>query len=186
MALFLFDKKDRCVINPEVLKMTSYLKKVTRDEFYYLVLAYDYDSVYHQFPEEDRKLKAYRQVFRSNSKEDIEANNPTLAAAAEEYKSLQYDPMKAIRSSYIEKLVLLNKDLIQEKDMKKLQAIDKTIDIFEKRLEGIQKKINKAANSDLNIKGKRKLTFIEEWQLNQAAYNRDKNNGLESYEEVLS
>lgn len=185
MSLFLFDKKDRCVVNPDALKLTVYLKKVSNDQFYYLVLAYDHDSPYHQYPEDDRKLKARRQVFKTGSMDDIEAADPILAEAAKEYQALQYDPIKAIRSSYIEKLVDLNKKLMQETDMSALQRIDKTIEVFEKRLEKIQDKLNKAAQEN-NIKGKRKLTFIEEWQANQAAYNRDKNNGSETFEEVLN
>lgn len=173
MSIFLFDKKERCVVNPDALKLTTYLKKISKDEFYYIVLAYDYESPYHQLPEDDRKLKARRQVFKSGGGDDIETGNKNLIEAVQEYKSLQYDPQREILNNYIKRIKALNNDFLQETNMDKLVKLDKTIALIQKRAEDIQQKINKSL-ANIEVKGKRKLNYIELWQVNQVEFKRDK------------
>lgn len=184
MSIFLFDKKERCVVNPDALKLTTYLKKISKDEFYYIVLAYDYESPYHQLPEDDRKLKARRQVFKSGGGDDIETGNENLIQAVREYKSLQYDPQREILNNYIDRIKKLNNEFLNETNMDKLVKLDKTIALIQKRAEDMQQKINKSLSS-MEVKGKRKLNYIEIWQANQVEFKRDQQNN-EIFDQKLS
>ena len=172
MELITIDEVKGIVLHPQAFKLTTHLCKVKIDQLKYIHLAYDYNSVFKQFPPADKKRKAKIKVYGEKSKYDPEKDDK-LVKAIEEYKALQYDPEMQILETYSEKLSNLNYSFSQEKDEKKMLIIMQTIEKINVAAKQLQQQIN-ADKATLILKGGGELTFIEQWQLNQLKYKKEK------------
>jgi len=88
--LFYVDTKNNAVLHPEVVKLCPSFSALSEKEILYVVLFADYNSIYKQFPEHERKRKAMWHAFDENEYELIES--PRILDAVQDYTSLQYSP----------------------------------------------------------------------------------------------
>jgi len=57
--LFYADLKNNILLHPDVVKLSPELGLLSKDEFLFVILAYDYNSIFRQFPERQGFLKLY-------------------------------------------------------------------------------------------------------------------------------
>jgi len=166
--LFRFDRKNKVAIHKDAIKLCFHLKKISSDELYYIILAYDYRSKFNQWSIEERRKRACIEAFPGGKWEDVEAK---IADAIEEYKSFQYDHRRATRDVYMTKKKRLENQLLSELNPRVINDIDKSIQVLEKRIEDIQHDID-ASDNELELRGG-KPTYIEDWQRRQVNYMKD-------------
>jgi len=169
--LIKFDPRSKeVVLHPEALKLSPVFKKVKPKDLRYIHLAYDYNSIFHQFTEKDRKNKAKFATY-GNIDYDPE-DNQHMKDAIEEYKSLQYDHRKEMLRVYQEKIMQLTFKLMDENSESKMLSIQKTISALDKELVDLDKAIQEGERK-LILKGGGGLTLVEDWQKNKAKRLRD-------------
>jgi hypothetical protein len=166
-TLFAFDKSEKVILNPDAIKLAPGLKKLKSAELLFVVLAYDYESPYHQFDEGERILKAKRTAFGS-ADEDI-SKNKVLEKGIEEYKSLQFNVERENQLSYQAKIAQLRLQLYDSFEAKKIKEITQTIEYLNDEINKIQEKLDLDATTSFTSAGE-SITFIERWQLNQKKY----------------
>jgi len=169
--LFKTQRRNKLVLHPDAIKLTTHLKKLSSDEVYYTILAYDYYSKYHQYPLRDRKLRAEREIFGAEAK-NIEEGNKKLKDAIEEYKSLQYDYRRELVNTYQEKIELNRAELISASSL----AVKKLLDanrMLDAEINKLQHEIDKNEEA-LELQGGGRISFIEEWRENRKKYQRNK------------
>ena len=161
MLLFQFNKKDKCVLHPEALKLTRHIKKLSDEQFLYVVLAYDYKSKFRLYPASDRRRLALREVWGESS--TIPENDVKVEKAIEEYNILQFDFKRDLCDKYMEKIRLLQDQLILENDPAKINKIDGAIKTLEIRTVDIQREIDKDESTE-ELRAGAEASFIELWQ----------------------
>ena len=67
--LFYSDIKNNIVLHPDCVKLSPELGLLSDKEILFIILAFDYNSIYRQFPERQRVSKAIWHVFGDNKPE---------------------------------------------------------------------------------------------------------------------
>lgn len=161
-TLFYLNSKNTAVLHDECYKLCPDLRMVTKDEILYIILAYDYKSPFHQFPEEDRVLKARRQVWGNDASGDPERKK-TVQKAIQAYMSIQYDHRRETIKKYRNKQRLIENQLIHEESATKIKGYIDTINILEKNCTDLQQKID-FDEQQAELKGGGKKSLIEQMQ----------------------
>lgn len=65
--LFYSDIKNNIVLHPDCVKLSPELGLLNDKEILFIILAFDYNSIYRQFPERQRVSKAIWHVFGDNN-----------------------------------------------------------------------------------------------------------------------
>jgi len=169
--LFSIAKNNKVILRPECVKLCTEFSFLTEKEMLCVILAYDYWSIYRQFPEDERQRRARAHVFGNESEKIF--LQPKIQRAVEAYKSLQYDPRREQIASYERKLTMLNAiiDTVTEDELKKLKDVITTSKDIRKAIEEIQVELyheeeNSVTETDENIK----LSFLEKLQNNKNRY----------------
>lgn len=170
--LFVFDKKNNVVLNPEAAKLTQHLGSLTPMELALVVLIHDYHSPLHQFDLAERTRRACRRVYLTQQIPDG-IDRGLLEKAAEEYQSLQYDVRRETVKVYQSKIASMQDALIIEQNDKKIQGYMATIKTLQNEIKNIQEELNRSDEERL-IVGAGKLTFLEDWKENQKQFKRDR------------
>ena len=91
--LFYADVKNNKVLHPDVVKLSPELALLSSEEVLFIILAYDYNSIYRQFPEKQRVSKAIWHVYNDSVPNLLneEKRPQRIKSAIEAYKSLQYN-----------------------------------------------------------------------------------------------
>jgi len=173
--LFLIDKKNNTILHPDAIKLCPRLSIIEKQELLFIILAYDYRSPYHQFPEEERIRKSIRQIFGNDNSEVI--NNKKVQEAIEEYRSLQYDHRRETIIQYQKKISELNDQLSEENDVRKIKSIDDAIERLSDRCEKIQLQVDTSDEAELRGGGEK--SFLEKWQENRKVFIETKNHKKE-------
>jgi hypothetical protein len=169
--LFKIDAQSGLLLHPEVIPLTEHLKKLDRKAIVFIVLAYDYESPYKQFPEQERIKKAKLRIYGSTV---VNFDNEKLVEAGiEEYRSLQYNVYHEAIRTYTQKIENINILIGNEIDPNKLQNYMNAQDKLEERIDKTWERLNKS-EEEMRMKGDAKLSLIEKWQLNRAAFLKDK------------
>lgn len=166
-TLFQLDKENSAILHPECAKLCPELKKLTKDELLFVILAYDYKSPYHSFPEDERIRKAERQVW--SNKDEKYSSSVRVKNAIGAYRSLQYDTRRETIRNYREKIVSLNKQLMEETSPTKIKTIADTIKLLESEAEKTQESVDKT-ELDYHLRGGGKKSLIEEMQENRELF----------------
>lgn len=171
--IFQLNSKGTVVLHNDAYKLCPELKNLTEEELLYVILAYDYKSPYHNFPEEERIRKAKRQIWKTKDYEfeDVEY----IDNAIEFYKSLQYDIDQEILRNYQEKIDQLNARLQKTDANAEIKSIISVIDIMEKKIADIQEKLDKDNEININLKGNIKLSLLERMQRSRELYEKRRN-----------
>ena len=180
--LFRIDKAEKIILDKDVVKLCPNLKKLDDLKLLYIILAYDYYSPFHRFPEEERIRKAKLYVW-NDSNLDI-SKDKLFTKCIEDYKGLQYDVKRETMMLYEEKIVQMNNELMVEMIPRKIKELDDAIERLAMRRQKMQEEIDMDEEASRIIQGVGKLSMIEKYQENmrkkkQSQYNRSQSNGVE-------
>lgn len=166
------DVKNNIVLHPDVVKLSPELGLLSDKEVLFIVLAYDYNSLYRQFPERQRLSKAIWHVWQDNKPEILDENKRSkrLNIAIEIYKSLQYNRNIELVEMYNKKIDELINLLDVEKSNSGIKNAMDSIDKFRKAIKEIEMEIVEEKLMDGELKGNVKLSWLEKMQQNRKMY----------------
>lgn len=166
------DLKNNIVLHPDVLKLSPELGLLDNKEVLFIVLAYDYNSIFRQFPERQRVSKAIWAVYQDNVPELLneEKRSQRIKSAIEAYKSLQYNRNIELVEMYNKKIDELIKLLEAETSNTGIKNAMDSIDKFRKAIRSIEEEIVEEKLIDGELKGNVKMSWIEKMQSNQKMY----------------
>lgn len=172
--LFYIDQKNNKVLHPDVVRLEPQLALLTDKEILFLILAYDYNSIYRQFPERQRVSKAIWHVWQDNKPEllpdNIDKRPKRISAAIEAYISLQYNRNIELVELYNRKIDEQMNILAEEKSVTGTKNASDNIDRFRKLIRAIEAEIVEEKLMDGELKGKTELSFLEKMKSNQKMY----------------
>lgn len=175
MSVFKIDKNFETVLNPDAIKLVPELSALTQDELMYVILVADYaDGPYRKKPLEERMLMARKRVY---GKDDKKLNSQKISLAIEAYKSLVFDIRRETIDIYNGKIRMLQKETLQQNTtFARMKEIDSTISFMMDRISNINHDLDIEEGEEIELKGKKKLSYLEQWQRNQKLYHEYKNN----------
>tara|TARA_R110000822_G_scaffold67329_1_gene164018 strand:+ start:6795 stop:7316 length:522 start_codon:yes stop_codon:yes gene_type:complete len=164
--------KNNIVLHPDCVKLSPELGLLTDKEVLFIILAYDYNSIYRQFPERQRVSKAIFHVWQDNKPELLnEDKRPKrISAAIEAYKSLQYNRNIELVEMYNKKIDELLNILDNDNSTTGIKNAMDSIDKFRKAIKGIEAEIIEQKLMEGELKGQTRLSFIEQKKSNQKMY----------------
>jgi len=157
------------ILRPECLKLCEELRVLDHQEVAAVIYAYDYHSMFKQYPEQDRKRKALVKVYGTSEKDIFESAK--IKAAVEAYMSLQYNPKIELIATYQESISSLGKQLRDAKDEKEYSRITKSIETCRKYLKELDGEVYEDAVKEGVVMGGANLSYLEIVQKNQTLYN---------------
>lgn len=168
--LFYIDKYDNKILRPECLKLCEELRVLSNEEVAAIIYAYDYHSIYRQFPEMDRKRKAAIKVYGTDKSEVFD--NPKIQAAIEAYMSLQYNPKIELIKTYQRSVRSLQSQLDKSSDDEKdINRILKSIDLLNKNINQLDNEVSDDIAKEGVVMGGSKLSYLETLQENKSLYD---------------
>lgn len=170
--LFYADLKNNILLHPDVVKLSPELGLLSKDEVLFVILAYDYNSIFRQFPERQRVSKAIWHVWQDNKPEILdETRRPKrLQIAIERYKALQYNRNIELVEMYNKKIDDLLKLLEADNSATGIKNNMDSIDKFRKAIRAIESEIAEEKLMDGELKGATRLSFLEKMQQNEKMY----------------
>lgn len=169
MAVFKMDKNFEIVLNPEAVKLVPELKSLSPDELRYVILVADYvDGPFRKKPLEERKAMARKTVY-GDSKKNPETER--LRYGMEAYRSLVFDIRRETVDIYKGKISKLQKETIApDTTFGRMKEIDSTITFLQDRVTAIEHDLDIEEGDNVELKGQKKLSYLEEWQRRQREY----------------
>lgn len=159
LTLFKVDSKKKIVLDRAALKLSPELDNINQEQVLYIVLAYDYKSKFHQFPDKQRKQKACYEVYAHIDFEKVE-KGVVMQRAIDKYMGLQYDPRRELMRSYMAKLDQFNDMITATTEPKEIESYLKTINTLESAISSLQSKINESDEKQ-TMEGGGTLSFLE-------------------------
>lgn len=163
--LFYIDTRNNTVLHPEVVKLCPSFQTLSEKEILFIVLAYDYCSIYKQFPEHERKRKAMFHAFEDN--EDDLINSPRIKMAIQDYMSLQYNPNIEAARVFQQKADKILLQLQADDAPSSIIKLDGAFETMQKRIRALETEVDDKTISDGVIKGKMTLSYLEKLMSNQ-------------------
>lgn len=170
--LFYCDIKNNIILHPDVVKLSPELGLLTEQEVLFIVLCYDYNSIYRQFPERQRVSKAIWHVWQDNQPNILneEKRPQNIKNAIESYKSLQYNRNIELVEMYNRKIDELLRILEEDNSTNGIKNAMDGIDRFRKAIRLIESEIVDEKLIDGELKGNVKRSWLEALQSNQKMY----------------
>lgn len=170
--LFYCDTKNNIVLHPDVVKLSPELGLLTDKETLFIILAYDYNSIYRQFPERQRVSKAIWHVYNDNVPNLLdETKRPyKIKVAIEAYKSLQYNRNNELIEMYNKKIDELLRILEADNSTNGIKNNMDSIDKFRKAIRTIESEVIDEKLIDGELKGNVKTSWLERLHQNQKMY----------------
>lgn len=169
MAVFKVDANWEIILNPQAVRLVPELRGLNKDELRYVILTTDYvDSPLRKKPLYERRIVAERMVY-GDSKKQIETEKVKIAI--EGYKSLIFDIRRETIDIYNTKIRILQKEsLSHDVSFARMKEIDQTISFMQDRVENMQRQLDIEESENIDLKGGKKLSYIEIWQRKQQEY----------------
>lgn len=164
--LFYVDEKNSCLLRPECYKLCPELSVLSEKDVLFIVMAFDYHSIYRQFPEHERIRKAMFHVYEKYDPSMLQ--NTSIKLGIEAYKSLQYD-RKIDFAERLNKKIDRMLDLIDEDD-KDVTKRAKEVNDVRIIINGLENEISNAVVSKGQLRGDSELSWLEELQSNKKYY----------------
>lgn len=170
MSVFKVDSNFKIVANTDAVKLVPELAYMTQEELLYIILVIDYEeSPYRNKPFDERQRIAARRVFKKDWDPSIETKR--IKWGMKVYKGLIFDIRRETIDEYKNKIKKLHRELLRDDvPINKIKDIDRSIQFLEDRVENMQKNVRLDEEKEIQIKGKKSLSFIEKWQKNQQQY----------------
>lgn len=171
VCLFTINKKGTAILRKEALAICPEFAYLTENELLCIILAYDYYSIYRQFPEDERRRRARAHVFAENNENFFDS--PKIQKAIELYKSLQYDHRRNQIIAYKRRLqnldVLL--ETIAEDDLKKLKDVISSSKELRSAIKELEHELLVEEEEGVQETNENtKLSFLEKLQSNKDRY----------------
>ncbi len=158
--LFYLDEKNVCLLRPECYKLSPELSTLDEKDVLFICMAYDYHSLYRQFPEHERIRKAMFHVYDKYDPKILE--KPSIKLAIEAYKALQYDPKIELARRYQKKIDHLLDILDTDDNATAIQKNTTAIDILRKNIMGLENEVADSITNKGQVKGGQDLSWLEE------------------------
>jgi len=173
MPVFKVDKNWKIILNPEAAKLLPELSSLSEDWLLYVILVADYcDGPYRKKPFEERRSLAIKRVFGNK---DINVDKKEILNAIDSYKSLVFDIRRETLDVYKEKVRVYHKEtLAPNMDFKRIKELDQAIQFLEERITKIETSLETDDIQEMELKGQKKLSYIELWQIRQKEYRKFK------------
>jgi hypothetical protein len=114
---------------------------------------------------------------RVYGKNDVKLNDKKIAMAVDAYKSLVFDIRRETIDIYNSKIRTLQKETLQQNTtFSRMKEIDSTISFMMDRISNINHELDIEDGEEIELKGKKKMSYLEIWQRNQKMYHEYKNN----------
>lgn len=171
-AIIKISKDGKSIVNKDALILEPNLKNVTEGDLIYIALAYDYEnSLFRKLPTDQMKEKAIEYAYGKNYKKNPE-DFIKIKAAIESFKALNYNELDEELRVYKDNHKKLLNELRNGSDLsqQRLTAIANSMKYYRSEIERIEKQKN-IDEELLEIKGGKKLSWIEIWQRNRDKYN---------------
>jgi len=168
-VLFNIDKKGSVVFINEAMDLSPELRFLNPAERLFLVLAYDYYSIYRQFPQHEKVIKALNHVH-SVLNEIINTGTQKMLIAIECYKALQYDIRREQVTVYKAKLQQLDMDLQQASSSSSIKNIMDSKSLLKKAINEMEMEIETDLEVERSTKGGGTLSFLEKLKENKEQY----------------
>lgn len=167
--LFYTDKKGKVVLHKEVYDFVPEFKKLDEKEMLYVILSTDYFALFHQYPPNERKLKAKRWVY-GNDKINFDTNHKIIEAI-KLYSRIQYDEKRHSINVFLEKKskleIAFQNEENPEKSTKYLDALQNVQKVIDRYKSEITIDLQTAAI----LKGGKKKSLIEVMASNGKLYD---------------
>lgn len=175
--LFYIDEKNKAVLHKECVQLCPELRTLDEKELLFIILSYDYNSPYKQFPERQRLAKAVWHVFEDNDPKLIDEDKQParIKKAIEAYKSLQYNRDHDLIAVYQKKIEMAQQEISQEDSSVRLKALREIIAGFRKDIKEIENEVIESSILEFELKGDKKLSLLETFQSNIKNYNAIRN-----------
>lgn len=167
--LFYIDERQMVCLHPEVVKLCESFRTLNDKEICYIVLAFDYNSKYRQFPEHERKRKAMWEAFGDNETDLIESHR--ILTAVNDYISLQYNPKIEVARSYQKKIDKFLMQLEHDESPSNVKKITDAISSLRENIAALEKEVDMSVQREGVIKGKMQLSYLEKCMSNMKNYN---------------
>jgi hypothetical protein len=178
MTVFQLDRNFKIILNPEAVKLVPELRSLDEKELEYVILVVDYiDSPFRKKGVDERKLMAKRKVY-GDTKKNVETKK--LINAMDGYKSLVFDIRRETIDVYKKKIKRLQRETLTESDdynleLRRLKGINESIDFLQGRIIKMERDLDAdEKESNMVLKGNRRLSYIEIWQERQKRYSEYK------------
>lgn len=173
MAVFKVDKNFEIILNIDAVKLVPELSGLDQDELKYVILVVDYvDGPYRKKPLEERRLMAKKNVYK---KTDVKSETPKVIIGMEAYKNLVFDIRRETVDIFHGRIRDLQKETIQSTTtFARLKEIDQTITFMTDRITKINHELDIEEEEEIELKGKKKLSYLEQWQRNQKNFREYK------------
>ncbi len=171
--LFFADVKNKIILHPDCASLCPELSLLSEKEILFIILAFDYNSIYRQFPERQRLSKAIWHVFEDNVPEllDEDKRKKRIKDGIEAYKSLQYNRNIELVEMYnrkIDELILL---LEVDNTPTGIKNLTDSIDKFRKSIKLVESEVTEEKIMEGQLKGKTERSWLERMQQNRKMYN---------------
>lgn len=173
MSVFKVDKNFKVILNPEAAKLVPELATLSEDWLLYVILVADYcDGPYRKKPFEERRSLAIKRVFGSKN---VNPDQKHILNAIDSYKGLVFDIRRETRDVYIEKVRIYHKESLSPNlEIKRMKELDSAIQFLEERIAKIDISLEADDLNEIELKGQKKLSYLEIWQLRQKEYRKFK------------
>jgi len=138
-------------------------------EILFVVLYADYNSIYRQFPDHQRRRKAMFHAFNEDETDIIESARVQMAV--EDYISLQYSPKIETARKYQQKIDRLLQNLDDEESPTQIKKITDAISQLRDNIRNLEKEIDEQVITEGVIKGNMTLSHLEKIQSNPKIYH---------------
>lgn len=166
--LFYVDTKNNAVLHPEVVKLCPSFRALNEKETLFVVLYADYNSIYKQHPDRERRRKSMWHAFGDNAEELVET--PRIQACIEDYISLQYNRKIEVMRGYERKIDDFLNKLENEENPATVKKYDDAIESLQKRINGMQVEVTEQTLDEGVLKGGRTKSFLEKIMSNRKQY----------------
>jgi hypothetical protein len=173
MAVFKVDKNFKVILNPEAAKLVPELAVLSEDMLLYVILVADYcDGPYRKKPEQERRSLAIKRVFGETN---VNVDTKQILSAIDSYKGLVFDIRRETLDVYKEKVCIYHKEALSPNlEIKRMKDLDSGIQFLEERIEKMETSLEADEINEMELKGQKKLSYIEIWQLRQKEYRKFK------------
>jgi len=170
--LFYIDQKNNVLLHSDCVKLSPELGLLTDKEVLFVILCYDYNSIYRQFPERQRVSKSIWHVWQDNMPNilDEDKRPQKLKKAIEAYKSLQYNRNIELVEMYNKKIDSLLQILEEDSTTNGIKNAMDSIDRFRKAIRSIEEEIVEEKLMDGELKGNVKISWLEKMESNQKMF----------------
>jgi hypothetical protein len=168
--LFFIDSDNNAVLHPDVVKLSPELGVLSEEEILFIILVYDYHSIYRQWNEEDRIRKAMVHVWNDNNPKIMQSSK--IQRAIEAYKALQYNPKVEQVKRYQMKIDQMIDTIEAETSVTAIKNARDIVSGLRKDILELENEISEQARKAGKVKGDRELSWLETIMENKAYYEK--------------